>query len=136
MSPLVGIRLSPRASGNSAITATGKKPSAITLVLAASRLRRCVADVDMAARVGEHQFALLLEGPTTDVVAQDCATRVVASGLRESEALPAGVTLRFHVAVAMLPDDRRDAAGSLQWLLALVNDMAQDQRKSIRTANF
>ena len=129
--------LTVRLSNHEAIAAQhGKEAGDRALVLAASRLRRCVADVDMAARVGEHQFALLLEGPTTDVVAQDCATRVVASGLRESEALPAGVTLRFHVAVAMLPDDRRDAAGSLQWLLALVNDMAQDQRKSIRTANF
>ena len=92
--------------------------------------------MDLAARVGEQDFALLLEGPTTDVVAQDCATRVVANGLRESEVLPAGVTLRFHVAVAMLPHENRDAPATLQWLLGVVNDMAQDQRKSIRAANF
>ena len=126
-----------RLSNHEAIEAQhGKEVGDRALVLAASRLRRCISDVDMAARVGEHHFALLLEGPTNDVTAQDCATRIVASGLRESEVLPAGTTLRFHVAVALLPDEERDAAVSLQWLLALVNDMAQDQRKSIRTANF
>ena len=129
--------LTVRLSNHDAIAAQhGKEAGDRALVLAASRLRRCIADVDMAARVGEQHFALLLEGPTNDVTAQDCATRVVANGLRESEVLPPGVTLRFHVVVGMLPDEKRDAAESLQWLLAMVSDMAQDQRKSIRTANF
>lgn len=128
--------LAVRLSNHDAIVAQhGKESGDRALVLAASRLRRCIADVDMAARVGEQHFALLLEGPTTDVTAQDCATRVVASGLRESEALPAGTTLRFHVAVAMLPEGQRDAAACVQWLQGVVNDMAQDQRKSIRMAS-
>jgi len=129
--------LTVRLSNHDAIVAQhGKEAGDRALVLAASRLRRCIADVDMAARVDEQHFALLLEGPTNDMTAQDCATRVVASGLRATEALPAGTTLRFHVAMAMLPDGQRDAAESLQWLLGVVNDMAQDQRKSIRAANF
>jgi len=70
------------------------------------------------------------------MTAQDCATRVVASGLRGTDALPPGTTLRFHVAVAMLPDGQRNAAASLQWLLGVANDLAQDQRKAIRAANF
>lgn len=129
--------LAVRLSNHDAITAQhGKEAGDRALVLAASRLRRCIADVDMAARVGEQHFALLLEGPTNDMTAQDCATRVVASGLRGTDALPQGTTLRFHVAVAMLPDGQRNAAASLQWLLGVANDMAQDQRKFIRTANF
>lgn len=128
--------LTVRLSNHDAIAQQhGKEAADRALVLAASRLRRCISDVDMAARVGEQHFALLLEGPTTDVAAQDCATRVVASGLRESEALPAGVTLRFHVAVAMLPDSQRDAPACVQWLLGVVNDLAHDQRKSIRMAS-
>jgi diguanylate cyclase (GGDEF)-like protein len=128
--------LAVRLSNHDAIVAQhGKETGDRALVLAASRLRRCIADVDMAARVGEQHFALLLEGPTTDVTAQDCATRVVASGLRESEVLPPGVTLRFHVAVAMLPEGQRDAAACLHWLQDVVDQMAQDQRKSIRMAS-
>lgn len=131
-----GALLAVRLSNHDAIVAAhGREAGDRALVLAASRLRRSIADVDLAARVGEHHFALLLEGPTTDVTAQDCATRVVASGLRESEALPPGVTLRFHVAVAMLPDGQRDGAASLQWLQGVLGDMAQDSRKSIRMAS-
>ena len=129
--------LAVRLSNHDAIVAQhGKETGDRALVLAASRLRRCIADVDMAARVGEQHFALLLEGPTNDMTAQDCATRVVASGLRGTDALPPGTTLRFHVAVAMLPDGQRNAAASLQWLLGVAHDLAQDQRKSIRAANF
>jgi len=114
----------------------GKDTGDRAMVLSASRLRRSITDVDLAARVGDQHFALLLEGPTTDVTAQACATRVVASGLRESEVLPMGVTLRFHVAAAMLPDSARDAVSCLQWLTTLVDDMPADTRKSIRSANF
>ena len=35
------------------------------LVVTASHLRRAAADVDLAARAGEREFALLIEGPTT-----------------------------------------------------------------------
>ncbi len=114
----------------------GRETGDRALVLSASRLRRGISDVDLAARVSEQHFALLLEGPTTDVTAQDCATRIVASGLRESEVLPSGVTLRFHVAVAMLPDTARDPATALRWLMDMVAEMADDHRKSIRLANF
>jgi diguanylate cyclase (GGDEF)-like protein len=114
----------------------GQEVGERALVLTASRLRRTITDVDMAARVDHQDFAILLEGPTNDVVAQSCATRVVASGLRTSEVLPAGVTLRFHVAMAILPDGQHDAAGSLIWLQGLVSEMGLEGRKSIRAANF
>lgn len=128
--------LAVRLSNHEAISAQhGREAGDRALVLAASRLRRCIADVDMAARVGEHEFALLLEGPTNDVTAQDCATQVVASGLRGSEALPQGTALRFHVAVAMLTGKQHDAAASLQWLQDVVSQMVQDQSKPIRMAS-
>ncbi|MBX3657006.1 MAG: diguanylate cyclase [Ramlibacter sp.] len=114
----------------------GREAGDRALVLATSLLRHVVTDVDLVARVGEQQFALLLDGPTTEAAAQACATRVVASGLRESEALPGGVTLRFHVAAAILPDGPRDAASSLKWLQDVVAEMAKDTRKSIRAMNF
>ncbi|MBX3588930.1 MAG: GGDEF domain-containing protein [Ramlibacter sp.] len=114
----------------------GRETGDRALVLATSLLRHVVTDVDLVARVGEQQFALLLDGPTTDLAVQACATRVVASGLRESEALPGGVTLRFHVAAAILPDGQRDAASSLKWLQEVVAEMARDTRKSIRAMNF
>jgi diguanylate cyclase (GGDEF)-like protein len=106
------------------------------LVVAASYLKRAVSDIDVAARVGEHDFALLLEGPTNTATALTRAQQVVASGLRQIDALPAGLTLKFHVAVALLPDQNLDAAGSLKWVLDGVSEIAPGARKLIKPLNF
>lgn len=113
----------------------GRETADRALVVAAALLRTLVSDVDLVARVDDQHFALLLEGPTTSVTAQACATRVVAAGLRESDALPGGVTLRFQVALAMLPDVDRDAAGVVQWLVGAADELHQGSRKSIRALN-
>lgn len=106
------------------------------LVVAASHLRRAIADIDLAARVGEQEFALLLEGPTTAEVAMDRAQKMVASGLRHSDALPPNVVLKFNIAVAMMPERDLDAQASLRWLQDSVNAMRPDTRKLIRPLNF
>lgn len=114
----------------------GRETADRALVVAASLLRRAVSDIDMAARIGEHQFALLLEGPTTPAIATSRAQQLVASGLRPSDALPGDTTLKFHVAVAMLPRDRNlDAAGCIAWVREGLNTMAPDARKLIRHLN-
>jgi hypothetical protein len=95
-----------------------------------------ISDVDVAARVGDQQFALLLEGPVTAADAQLCATHVVARGLRESPVLPAGMTLRLQVAAAFLPAEPVTAEQTLAWVLGAANTMPVDSPKSIRTLNF
>lgn len=106
------------------------------LVVAASLLRRAATDIDLEARVGDHHFALLLEGPTTAEAAMNRAQELVARGLRSSTVLPAGTTIKFHVAIALLPEQERDGAASLNWLLEAVNAMPPDARKLIRPVNF
>ena len=114
----------------------GRDAADRALVVAASRLRHAITDIDLAARVGDHEFALLLEGPTTTENALSRAQQVVAGGLRPADALPPGTTLKFFVTVALLPDRDLDAAGSLQWLLDGLNAMRPDSRKLIRPLNF
>lgn len=114
----------------------GREATDKALVVAASHLRRAVTDVDLAARVGECEFTLLVEGPTTTAVALTRAQQVVASGLRQADALPPGLMLRFHVAVAMLPDRGLDAPGSLKWVLGELAVIPGDARKLIRSLNF
>ena len=114
----------------------GRDTADRALVVTASLLRNAITDVDLAARVGDHVFALLLEGPTTTETALGRAQQVVASGLRQAEALPPGTSLKFHVAVALLPDRDLDAQGSLNWLLEAVKAMPPDARKLIRPLNF
>lgn len=114
----------------------GRDTAERALVVAASLLRHAITDIDLAARVGDHDFALLLEGPTTTENALSRAQQLVASGLRSSEALPPGMTLKFHITVALLPDKDLDAPGSMKWLLDGVNAMRADARKLIRPLNF
>ncbi|TFZ06426.1 diguanylate cyclase [Ramlibacter henchirensis] len=102
------------------------------LVVTASHLRRCAADVDLASRVDERDFALLLEGPANSDQANARAQQVVASGLRPSQALPPELTLRLQVVVAMLPGEQPDAAATLQWTLAAAASVKPDSRKQIR----
>ncbi len=101
------------------------------LVITASHLRRMTVGYDMAARVGEREFAMLVEAPATREAATSRAQQVVASGLREVDALP-GAILRFHVVVAMLPRPDLDGAGSLQHVLHELDAITPDARKLIR----
>ena len=106
------------------------------LVVAASHLRRVIVDFDMAARVGEREFGLLLEAPMTPQLATSRAQQVVASGLRQVEALPAALTLKFHVAVALLPEPQLDGEASLGWVVEGLDQLTPDTRKLIRPLNF
>ena len=60
------------------------------------------------------------------------ATHVVAQGLRDSSVLPVGATLRFHVALGILPLPGLDAEGVLKKLLQELKLIAPDARKTIR----
>lgn len=106
------------------------------LVVAGSHLRRCIVGFDMAARVGEREFAVLLEAPITPQAATSRAQQVVASGLRQMEALPAALTLKFHVTVALLPDPHMDGETSLDWVMSGLDALTPDTRKLIRALNF
>jgi diguanylate cyclase (GGDEF)-like protein len=114
----------------------GRDTAERALVVSASYMRTATGDVDMAARVGDHLFALLLEGPATTQEASSRAQQLVASGLRTSDALPHGLTLKFHIAVAMLPDRQLDAEAALKWMQDAVNAIPFDSRKLIRPLNF
>ena len=106
------------------------------LVVTASYLRRAITDVDLAARVGEHEFVLLLDGPTTAQATISRAQQVVASGLRETDALPPGLSIKFHVAAALLPHQDMGATSTLRWVLDGAKSIAADARKLIRPMNF
>ncbi|AMO22781.1 hypothetical protein UC35_07640 [Ramlibacter tataouinensis] len=114
----------------------GRDTAERALVVATSLLRNVVTDMDMAARVGDHQFALLLEGPATPQEAASRAQQLVASGLRNSPGLPPGLVLKLQVAVALLPDRDLGAEASLNWLIEAVNSAWPDARKLIRVLNF
>ena len=110
----------------------GREGGDRALVLAASRLRRVVRDVDVVARVGAQHFAVLMPSPCSLDEANAMATHVVAQGLRESEVLSPGTSLRFHVTLGLLPMAELDAVAALDLLLAELKDITAGSRKTIR----
>jgi len=108
----------------------GREAADRALVLAAARLRQVISDVDVVSRTGEHQFALLLDGPLSADRAAACATHVVAQGLRDLHVLPGGETLKFRVVVAMLPEGVLNTSDILAW----VNEAALSQPVQARKA--
>jgi len=114
----------------------GREAAEKALVVAASHLRRATLGYDMAARIGEREFAVLQEAPVTPELASSRAQQIVANGLRQVEALPAALTLKFHVAVALLPEPQLDGDGSVRWVLAGLDQIEPDARKLIRPLNF
>ena len=130
---LIAVRL----TNLDAIAADGKPGVAErALVLAAAQLHGIVSDIDLAARVGSSEFALLIESPATAGSVQQCATQIVARGLQPSPMLPAGTVLKFHVAAALLPGDPVDAAETLRWVLLAAQEMSINGKKAIRALNF
>lgn len=114
----------------------GRETANRALVLSASILRQCAADIDMTARIGEHDFALLIEGPSSGEAALARAQQIVARGLQEDKAMPRATPLRFHVAVALLPDNELNARRCLKWLDEACDAMRADPRRAIRAINF
>ncbi|WP_411884856.1 diguanylate cyclase [Polaromonas sp. YR568] len=118
----------------------GRQIADYALVLAGSCLRQRARDIDIAARVGDSEFALLIEGPVTPAHAVAAATQLVARALQPSDLLPVGSRLKLHVAIAMVPDAQcgkaPDAALHLAYMLKSLREMPADTRKSIKTVNF
>ena len=97
--------------------AHGLQAAERALVLTASRLRRIAGEVDLAARVSEADFAVLLEAPTTRPDAIARARRIVDEGARDSALLAKGDALDLRVSVAMLPRKPLNGAAVLRWML-------------------
>ena len=133
MCALLGVRI---ANLDAIADEFGKDAAEKALVVAASHLRRTIVNFDMAARVGEREFAVLMEAPVTQEAVSSRAQQIVASGLRQVEALPAALTLKFHVTAAMLPHPHMDGAASLQWVLDGLDQITPSARKLIKPLNF
>lgn len=114
----------------------GKEAADKALVVAASHLRRTSVDFDMAARVGEREYAVLMEAPITPQAVSSRAQQVVASGLRQVDQLPAALTLKFHVTAAVLPVPQLDGEATLAWVMSSLDQMNQDAKKLIKPLNF
>lgn len=114
----------------------GREIADRAMVMAAARLRAAARPADTVARVGDSHIALLLEGPISAPDANAVATKILASGLRQSNQLPDAEALLFRIAVGHLSGTDGvapgDAAACLARMLQAVKDMNDGSRKAIR----
>lgn len=112
----------------------GRETADCAMVMAAARIRDIAQTSDTVARVGDTQFALLMEGPVKAEAANDVATKILASGLRPSNQLPDAEPLRFHIAIGHLGDTAHvaQAEACLAHLLQALEAMNNGSPKAIR----
>ena len=117
----------------------GRETADRAMVLAAACLRGVADSTTILARVGEAQFALLLEGPISADTANAVATKILAGGLRPTAQLPDFEPLQFHIAVGHFSPGANstptEACAFLARMLKTLQDMNDGSRKAIRLVN-
>ncbi len=115
------------------IERTFGRPSAQELGLrVAGRLLSVARDIDSVARLGEHRFGLLLEGPLKADEVAEAGPRVVARCLMPFRTRPLDWCAQVHVAQGLVPMDGLDAAELVDRLDALLAEAPGDSRPTVR----
>jgi GGDEF domain-containing protein len=97
----------------------------------AGRLLSVAREIDTVARLSEHRFGVLLEGPLHADEVAEAAPRIVARCLLPFKGRPLEWSAQVRVAQALLPMDGSDPAllvGRLETLLAAA---PVDSRRSV-----
>lgn len=95
----------------------GLDSNELPLVAAARAISASLRDVDVAARLGNNQFAVLVEGVPADKSLPHLATRLIASGLRAKAVRGLPLAIEFQC-VALNLDGLQASAGDLMALVS------------------
>jgi GGDEF domain-containing protein len=101
---------------------------------AASCLALITREGDTAGRLRDGDFVVILERTLSEEQAMHEAARVVARGLSYSSRMPAGLTIRFYVALTLTAHEASDAEILLADLGVLLDDIAAAPQRVIRIA--
>lgn len=122
------------------VTRLGQATGDRALVVAAALLSELVRDVDTVCRVQQHRFALLIEGPRKLEHLKLLSQHLLAKGLEPGSALPDNTSLRFRVALTMLPvqrgigaeeDERNEALQLESQLHQALDQLPEDAQKPV-----
>ena len=96
------------------------------------KLRRLLRDVDVASRIAENRFGLVLEGVSLRATATQLCARLIALGLMPLKGLKPEVTLNFHMSAVLLRECTHDKDKIEPALMDILNTMGTRTRKPIR----
>jgi two-component system, sensor histidine kinase LadS len=96
------------------------------------KLRRLLRDVDVASRITENRFGLVLEGVTLRETATQLCARLIALGLMPLKGLKPEVILNFHMAGVVLRECTHDKDSIEPALHDMLSTMSKRTHKPIR----
>ena len=97
----------------------------------AGRLLSAAREIDSVARLSDHRFGLLLEGPLKADEVAEAAPRVVARCLMPFRNRPLGWSAQVKVAQALIPMDGTDPDQLIGQLEALLASASQDSKRAV-----
>jgi GGDEF domain-containing protein len=97
----------------------------------AGRLLSAARDIDSVARLAEHRFGILMEGPLTAEEVAAAGPRVVARCLMPFKNKPIEWVAQVRVAQALVPQDGTDPDIIVGQLEALLASVARDDRRAV-----
>lgn len=97
----------------------------------AGRLLSVARDIDTVARLSEHRFGILLEGPLHANEVAGAGPRIVARSMMPFEGRPIEWSAQVRVAQALIPMDGTDPAQLLERLQRILATAPADSRRSV-----
>lgn len=97
----------------------------------AGRLLSAAREIDSVARLSDHRFGILLEGPLKADEVAEAAPRIVARCLMPFRNRPLGWSAQVRVAQALIPMDGTDPEQLIAQLEGLLASNPQDSKRAV-----
>ncbi len=109
----------------------GRKAAQDLPLRVAERLLSTARDIDSAARLSEHRFSMLVEGPFTAEEAATLGPRIVARCLMPYKGLPVDCVAQVRIAYALVPRQGPTAEIALARLAQKLAAVAPESKRAV-----
>ncbi|MES2688049.1 MAG: 7TM diverse intracellular signaling domain-containing protein [Pseudomonadota bacterium] len=109
----------------------GRKAAQDLPLRVAERLLSTARDIDSAARLSEHRFSMLVEGPFTAEEAATLGPRIVARCLMPYQGLPVDCVAQVRVAYALVPRQGPSAEIALARLAQTLAGVSPQSKRAV-----
>ena len=109
----------------------GRKAAQDLPLRVAERLLSTARDIDSAARLSEHRFSMLVEGPFSAEEAATLGPRIVARCLMPYKGLPVDCVAQVRVAYALVPRQGPSAEIALARLAQTLSGVAPQSKRAV-----
>ena len=109
----------------------GRRAGADVPLRVATRVLSVTRDIDTVARLGDHRFGLLFEGPLARQDIETAASRILARCLMPHNKKPAEWVTRVRIAYAVLPQQRMHVERVVELLQEMLDRVPEESRKAI-----